>query len=255
RRVPRRAEPPAAGLGAGPNPSEEAPADAAGASKTWRRGRDSNPRYRQDPYTCFPGTLLKPLGHLSTSGPQRGGRRPSYQTGPPRPRSPRRAGRAGTVERQGGVAHLEPAGKRRALEDRDGAGRVELVDAAAVLAAEVVVVRGALGLVAGCRLVRQVHDGHLAALRQGAQVAVHGRQAQAGVVPRGALEHLLGRQRAGRLLQRPQDRPALRGLVHDGMVPTPARAVRGAPVPDAPRPGRDTSARRGARRAPTANWA
>ena len=32
----------------------------------WRRGRDSNPRYVL-PYTHFPGVLLQPLGHLSTS--------------------------------------------------------------------------------------------------------------------------------------------------------------------------------------------
>jgi hypothetical protein len=31
----------------------------------WRRGRDSNPRYGDKPYTHFPGVLLQPLGHLS----------------------------------------------------------------------------------------------------------------------------------------------------------------------------------------------
>ena len=34
----------------------------------WRRGRDSNPRYGDKPYTHFPGVLLQPLGHLSASG-------------------------------------------------------------------------------------------------------------------------------------------------------------------------------------------
>ena len=35
--------------------------------KTWRRDRDSNPRYRCR-YTRFPGVRLRPLGHLSTCG-------------------------------------------------------------------------------------------------------------------------------------------------------------------------------------------
>jgi hypothetical protein len=46
----------------------------------WRRGRDSNPRYGDKPYTHFPGVLLQPLGHLSgfscapPEGRQRSGR-------------------------------------------------------------------------------------------------------------------------------------------------------------------------------------
>ena len=34
---------------------------------TWRRDGDSNPRYGC-PHTHFPGVLLQPLGHLSSSG-------------------------------------------------------------------------------------------------------------------------------------------------------------------------------------------
>ena len=37
-----------------------------GSRETWRRERDSNPRYGF-PYTRFPSVLLKPLGHLSVS--------------------------------------------------------------------------------------------------------------------------------------------------------------------------------------------
>src|SRR5262245_56870434 len=32
---------------------------------SWRRGRDSNPRYAFWAYTHFPGVRLQPLGHLS----------------------------------------------------------------------------------------------------------------------------------------------------------------------------------------------
>src|SRR4051794_14122252 len=36
-----------------------------GVAASWRRGRDSNPRYGF-PYTRFPSERLKPLGHLSS---------------------------------------------------------------------------------------------------------------------------------------------------------------------------------------------
>ena len=39
-------------------------------TQTWRRGRDSNPRYRVCPYTRFPGVHLRPLGHLSAKSAQ-----------------------------------------------------------------------------------------------------------------------------------------------------------------------------------------
>lgn len=42
------------------------PALCAGFHGFWRRERDSNPRY-SFPYTHFPGALLQPLGHLSSS--------------------------------------------------------------------------------------------------------------------------------------------------------------------------------------------
>ena len=47
--------------------------DATGAKRAWRRGRDSNPRYRFR-YTRFPVACLQPLGHLSGSHARR--RRP-----------------------------------------------------------------------------------------------------------------------------------------------------------------------------------
>ena len=135
------------------------------------------------------------------------------------------AGGAEPVEGQRVIVDLEAAGQGHALEDGHRAGRVQLEDLAAALAAEVVVVPAAGTLVAG-RLVRQV-DGHdVAVLGEDGQVAVHGGEAEAGVVGGGALEHLLRREGAGGLVEGLQDGAALGGLTHDAASVPPASAGR-----------------------------
>ena len=62
--------------------------------RSWRRGRDSNPRYAFWAYTHFPGVRLQPLGHLSgtlsagrlSRGGQRSLRTGALSNGGERPR-------------------------------------------------------------------------------------------------------------------------------------------------------------------------
>src|SRR5438105_8721777 len=48
---------------------------------TWRRGRDSNPRYSFGPYTGLANQRLEPLGHLSTVLLRRAESGPFYDRG------------------------------------------------------------------------------------------------------------------------------------------------------------------------------
>ena len=102
------------------------------------------------------------------------------------------------------VAYLEAAGQGGALEDRDWAVGVELVDLSARVAGEVMMVVAAR-LLEARGLVGQVHGADVAPLDQGVQVAVDGGEAEAKVVGSRALEDLLGRHRSVRLFQGLQD--------------------------------------------------